>query len=109
MVAKSRDSQCNFDVIVLFPVLLWRRVNTLPQPNAIRVQIRISLEEMVQLRDIPTRHICTFFVQDSEDAGDGGVGQLVTGWEQFAADYRVNKIAAVPEAPFPAEVGGRVY
>ena len=108
IVAKSRNSQRNFDVIILVPLLLCRRVNTLPQPNAIRVQIRISLEEMVQLRDILARHFCTFCVQGLENAGDGGVGELVAVWEQFAADYGVNVVSAVPEVPFPAEIGGRV-
>ena len=81
IVGKPRNSQCNFNVIILVPVLHCRRLNTLPQPNAIRVQIRISLKEMVQLRDILARHVYTFSVQVAENAGDGGVGELVAGWE----------------------------
>ena len=108
MVGKPCNSQFNFHVIRRVQFLDWRRFNLLPQPNAIRVQIRISLKEMVQLRDILARHFHTPFVSLSEDAGDGGVGEAVAGWEQFAADDGVEVIAAVPEAPFRAEVGGKV-
>ena len=72
------------------------------------MQIGISLEEVVQLRDILARHVCTLLVQGSENAGDGGVGEEVAGWEQLAANYGVEVIAAMPEAPFCAEVGGKV-
>lgn len=90
------------------PVLAGRRLDTLPEPNAIRVQVRISLEEIVQLRDILARHVCTLFVQACESASDGFVSELMAVWEQFAADYGVQKIAAAPEAPFPTKIGGTV-
>ena len=63
---------------------------------------------MEQLCDILGRHVYTLLVKDSEGAGDGGVVELMAGWEQLAADYGIKMVAAVPEAPFFAEVGGKV-
>lgn len=45
-------------------------------------------------------------VQGGEDAGDVGVGEGVLGGEELAADEGVEVVAAVPEGPFAAEVGG---
>ena len=73
------------------------------------MQIRVRFQEVVQLRDVPARHVFAFHVHVAERAGDVGVAEhLSIREEHFAADDGVEAVAAVPEGPFPAEVRGGV-
>ena len=61
---------------------------------------------MIKLYHVLARHTGALLVQLAEGARDIVVGEYVAGREHFAADEGVEMIAAVPEAPFSAEVGG---
>lgn len=68
----------------------------------------MPLQEAVQLRDVLARHVGARPVQHGEGPRDLPVVERVELREQLAADHRVDVVAAVPEAPFAAEVGGWV-